>query len=227
MFGAQQDGHGEAVGVTTALSRLIERAGLHVLVPRGIESVCCGTPWSSKGFAGGREAMGRRVVELVRDAVGDRDIPVISDATSCTEGFAALLSAEGFRVEDALTFARRELLPRLRPEVTIDTLTLHPTCSSHQLGIDDDLLAIGAAVATSVVVPQDWGCCGFAGDRGMLHPELTAAATAPEAAAVAAIDGDAHASCNRTCELGLARATGRPYRHVLELLEAATRSAGA
>jgi D-lactate dehydrogenase len=52
----------------------------------------------------------------------------------------------------------------------------------------------------------------------MLHPELTAAATAPEAAEVAALDADAHASCNRTCELGLTRATGKQYRHVLELL---------
>ena len=34
---------------------------------------------------------------------------------------------------------------------------------------------------------------------------------------------DAHASCNRTCELGMTRATGRPYVHVLELVERATR----
>ncbi|MEV3933538.1 hypothetical protein [Streptomyces sp. NPDC053728] len=33
----------------------------------------------------------------------------------------------------------------------------------------------------------------------------------------------AHASCNRTCEMGMTRATGRPYRHVLELLEEAAR----
>jgi D-lactate dehydrogenase len=40
---------------------------------------------------------------------------------------------------------------------------------------------------------------------------------------VRALDADAHASCNRTCELGLTRATGADYRHVLELLEEATR----
>ncbi len=74
------------------------------------------------------------------------------------------------------------------------------------------------AVADDVTVPLDWGCCAFAGDRGMLHPELTASATRPEAAEVAALGADAHASCNRTCELGMTRATGSPYRHVLELL---------
>ena len=84
---------------------------------------------------------------------------------------------------------------------------------------------IGAAVAHQVHVPVDWGCCGFAGDRGMLHPELTASATAAEAAEVRAQDASAHASCNRTCELGMSRATGRSYRHLLELLEEVTRPA--
>jgi len=47
---------------------------------------------------------------------------------------------------------------------------------------------------------------------------LTQAATRPEAAEVAEVPTAAYASCNRTCELGLTRATGRPYRHILELL---------
>ena len=77
--------------------------------------------------------------------------------------------------------------------------------------------------ANEVVIPYSWGCCGYAGDRGMLHPELTASATAREAAEVAGIDSEYHVSSNRTCELGMTRATGKPYRHVLELLEIATR----
>ena len=44
-----------------------------------------------------------------------------------------------------------------------------------------------------------------------------------EAREVAALDAAAHASCNRTCELGMTRATGRPYHHVPELLEQVTR----
>jgi D-lactate dehydrogenase len=78
-------------------------------------------------------------------------------------------------------------------------------------------------VAERVQIPENWGCCAFAGDRGMLHPELTASATEAEAAGVAAMGATAHASFNRTCELGMTRATGEPYRHVLELLEELTR----
>ena len=58
----------------------------------------------------------------------------------------------------------------------------------------------------------------------MLHPELTASATRDEAAEVAAGGFEAHASCNRTCEIGMSRATGKEYRHILEILEERTRA---
>ena len=98
---------------------------------------------------------------------------------------------------------------------------MHPTCSDVQGGTAPELVALAEAVAREVIVPVEVGCCGFAGDRGMLHPELTAAATAREAAEVATLDGDVHLSTNRTCEMGMTRATGRPYHHVLEALFAA------
>ena len=62
----------------------------------------------------------------------------------------------------------------------------------------------------------------------MLHPELPAGATEREAAEIASVEDaegrfDAYVSCNRTCEMGMTAATGRPYRHVLEVLEELTR----
>jgi D-lactate dehydrogenase len=219
MFGPADGG----VGVAEAFRRLLERAGVRVVVPDGIESMCCGTPWSSKGFGGGYDVMSRRVIEQVREATIGGALPVISDAASCSEGFDRMLRAEGFTVEDAVAFVRRELLPRLTVTAPIPSLVLHPTCSSRQMGLDADLVTVAEAAAVRVDEPTDWGCCGYAGDRGMLHPELTEAATAAEAAEVATLDAAAHASCNRTCELGMTRATGEDYRHVLEVLEQATR----
>lgn len=214
------------IGVTEAFRRLVERAGVQVIVPEGIESLCCSTPWTSKGFTGGRDVMTARVIEAVREASRDGELVVVSDGSSCTEGFADIFGDAGlaYRTEDAVDFVARVVLPRLG-ELTpiVDSLVLHPTCSSTQMGLNPALQTVGAAVATTVTVPEAWGCCGFAGDRGMLHPELTASATAAEAAEVKEIGADAHASCNRTCELGMTRATGNEYRHVLELLEEATR----
>ncbi|WZH38860.1 MAG: FAD-binding and (Fe-S)-binding domain-containing protein [Microbacterium enclense] len=218
MFGAA-----EGIGATAAFVRLLERAGVAAIVPGGIDSLCCGTPWSSKGYAKGHATMTARVRAAVRTATRDGALPVVCDASSCTEGFAATLRDDGIRVVDAVAFAVSDLLPALTPTPVAALLALHPTCSSRQLGIDPALRAIGEAVASEIRVPDAWGCCAYAGDRGMLHPELTEAATAPEAAEVAGWGADAHASCNRTCELGMTKATGETYVHVLELLERATR----
>ena len=216
-------GPADGIGATEAFVRLLERAGVSAIVPEGIDALCCGTPWSSKGYAKGHATMSARVRAAVREATGGGVLPAVCDASSCTEGFAATLRDDGIRVVDAVAFAASDLLPALTPTPVAELLALHPTCSSKQLGIDPALRAVGEAVASEVRVPDAWGCCAYAGDRGMLHPELTEAATAPEAAEVAAWGADAHASCNRTCELGMTKATGEPYVHVLELLERATR----
>jgi D-lactate dehydrogenase len=100
---------------------------------------------------------------------------------------------------------------------------VHPTCSSKHLGNPGALAAVAAAMAADVLVPLDATCCGFAGDRGMLHPELTASATRAEAAEVVAAGADVYLSANRTCEIGLEQATGRPYESIVLALERATR----
>ena len=216
---------GEGIGVARALAALAERAGVQLVIPEGIDAVCCSTPWTSKGLTSGRDTMLERVTRIARQATSDGSVTIISDASSCTEGFVKMFVDAGFdvRVEDAVAFADRVLLPKLDPHAVVDTLALHPTCSSTQLGLNPALERIGSAVARRAVVPDAWGCCGFAGDRGMLHPELTESATAAEAAEVRGLGADAHASCNRTCEIGMTRATGEDYRHILELLEEATR----
>ncbi|MDA0563867.1 FAD-binding oxidoreductase [Streptomonospora sp. S1-112] len=208
-------------GVMAAFGRLAERAGVRLRVPEQVAGLCCGTPWSSKGYAEGYAAMRRRVAAALSEATERGRIPVVSDAASCTEGFHRFAEDAGAEVVDAVAFTAEHILPRLAVRRRLPSLALHPTCSATRIGLDPAITAIAEAVAERVVVPVDWQCCAFAGDRGLLHPELTASATRAEAATVAAAGCAAHASVNRTCEIGLSRATGEPYHHLLELLEQA------
>ncbi|OQO94641.1 FAD-binding oxidoreductase [Saccharomonospora piscinae] len=219
MFASADDGP----GVRDAFLALCDRAGIEVRVPGQIASLCCGTPWKSKGLTSGYDTMRDRVLPAVRDATDGGALPVVVDATSCTEGFTLMLADEGIEVIDAVAFTDAQLLPLLPDARRVPSVVLHPTCSSTQLGLNPALERVASAAAHKVIVPDDWSCCAFAGDRGLLHPELTASATAAEASAVREHDATAHVSVNRTCELGMTRATGRPYRHVLELLEETTR----
>jgi D-lactate dehydrogenase len=210
-------------GVRDAFLALCERAGVAIVIPEGVESLCCGTPWTSKGNPRGHRTMAETVLPTLLEATRGGELPVISDGVSCTEGFLHLTDGVGITVLDAVEFVERTVLPRLTVRTPLASVAVHPTCSSTHLGVTDPMVRVARAISADVVVPVDWGCCAFAGDRGMLHPELTASATRAEAAELAGRDFAAYASANRTCELGMTRATGKPYRHILELLDDATR----
>jgi D-lactate dehydrogenase len=100
---------------------------------------------------------------------------------------------------------------------------LHPTCTLVKSGGLPDLLSVARAHAEEVVIPPGAECCGFAGDRGFVVPELTRAATARESEEVRALDGEGtglYSTC-RTCEIGMSRAVGRPYRSIVHLVREA------
>ncbi len=168
-----------------------------------------------------------KVVSALVEATEDGRLAVVVDAASCTQGLLSSMSAEGadaLTVLDATEFVASDMLDRLELTAPVTSIAVHPTCSSTEIGSTAALEAVARFMSTDVYVPVSWGCCAFAGDRGMLHPELTAAATAPEAAELSGRAFAAYASCNRTCELAMTRATGKPYRHILEILEVATRT---
>lgn len=228
--GRNDGGASGGAGVQAGFEQLAQRAGIELLVPAGIDALCCGTPWSSKGLAAGQDTMRRKTLAALREATRDGELPIICDASSCTEGLRQAVESDEplvgqarLRIVDAVDFAAEQILPNLPDHPKLASLALHPTCSSTRMGLNPALTAVAEAVADRVEVPDNWGCCAFAGDRGMLHPELTASATRKQGQEAAALGASAYASCNRTCELGMTRATGQDYRHVLELLEELTR----
>ncbi|KHL04568.1 oxidoreductase [Sinomonas humi] len=230
MFGPEEGRH--PGGASSAFIELCDRAGVRLRTPEGLGSMCCGTPWKSKGMTAGWEHMRSITVPSLVEATEGGRLPIVVDASSCAEGLAIMLrsaaESAGLRVMDAIAFAAG-LLPKLEVRARISSVALHPTCSSTIAGTTAHLGAIAGHIADEVFTPAEAGCCAFAGDRGLLHPELTESATAEEAAGIAEAESARgglfaqYASSNRTCEIGLTRATGRPYRHILELLAEATR----
>ena len=171
----------------------------------------------------GHDIMQRRVNDQLIAATDGGRLPVVVDASSCTHGFRDMAEGIGIKVIDAIEFVEDQVIGRLEVKQKVDSVTLHPTCSATHLGIVDTLARVAGAAAEDVRVPAEWNCCGYAGDRGMLHPELTHAATKREAAQATELGSACHASSNRTCELGLTAATGKEYEHILEILERVSR----
>jgi D-lactate dehydrogenase len=205
-----------------ALVRISARAGMPLWIPDDVAGHCCGVPFGSKGYTDAEESMRAHTIAAIERWTDGGKLPVVIDANSCTQGLRATGgTVPGVAVLDAIEWVQR-LLPALDVKRKVGSVAVHPTCSARHMGLLHRLEEVAAALADEVVVPAAATCCGFAGDRGMLHPELTAAATADEAAELAGRSFDAHLCGNRTCEIGLTEATGKPYASFVHLLDQLT-----
>ena len=161
-------------------------------------------------------------------------LPIVVDAASCTlslaEDVATQLDTERKIQYESLTIIDsiawcRDLLPDLSISRTLKRVAVHPTCSTTHLGLAGALKQIAGCLADEVEVPIGTTCCGTAGDRGLLHPELVVSATREIKSVLDAHPAEAYLSANRTCEMGLRHATGRPYESFVLLLEELSRTA--
>jgi len=224
---------GSGLGLPQALVSVAERARLPLWIPPDVAGHCCAVPWSSKGYGDGARRMANHTVDALWRWTDAGALAVVCDASSCSLGLAsemaALLSDENaerharLEILDSARWARGRLLPRLERKRRLRSAVVHPPCASRHLGTDADLVALAHELAEEVVVPVSSTCCGFAGDRGMLHPELPAAATADAAAEIEGREFEAALCSNRTCEIGLQQGTGKAYESFAFALEELTR----
>lgn len=207
------DRAGEAA-VPALLTRLAQRAGVGLECIDDAPGLCCGMPFASKGYLHAAEDALTRVLGRLS---GDSRTVVV-DNSSCSLHLYERCSEKGIRILDSVAFAHDVLLPRLRLSARDETVAVHPVCAVVKLGLGPKLLAVARAAAVRAEIPPGAGCCGTAGDRGLMYPELTAAATRAEKSALD--DGAYSRFCasNRTCEMGLSQATGRSFGSFLQLL---------
>jgi D-lactate dehydrogenase len=213
-----------ALSLPEALVAISARADRPLWIPPDVAGHCCATPWSSKGYSDGLAEMAARTAAALRRWTGDGELPVVMDASSCSLGLRENLSLDGVEVIDSVSWVHDHLIERLQLTHRLGSVVVHPTCATGQLGLSGALAAVAGRMADEVVVPAATRCCGMAGDRGWLHPELPAAALAGTAAELDGRTFDACLSSNRTCEAALQQVTGRPYESLVLTLETLTRS---
>jgi D-lactate dehydrogenase len=209
--------------VPYALVAVSQRAGVPLWIPDDVGGHCCGLPWSSKGYERGHEAMAAKTAASLRRWVGDSGLPVVIDATSCAHGLIEDGGAGDVEILDSIAWVHDHLLHRLEIRRKLAGVAVHPTCSTRHLELSGKLSTIASALADEVTVPVATGCCGMAGDRGWLYPELPASALRDVAAELEGRSFDACISSNRTCEIAIQQVTGRPYASFVLALEELTR----
>ncbi|MGE5470432.1 MAG: FAD-binding and (Fe-S)-binding domain-containing protein [Bacteroidota bacterium] len=204
---------------------LLARAGYRAILPAGVDALCCGQMLASKGMAEEAEAMSNTLEAALLQASENGRYPIIMDASTCTIRMQQHLAGR-LKIHDFHEFAVDALLPRLMLRKQAGPVALHINCSVRKNGSDAKLKTLLAACVDEIVEPAGVGCCGFAGDRGFVVPELNRHA-------LRKIHDELPASCgcgvstNRTCEIGLTAETGRTYRSIAYLLEECSRQENA
>lgn len=206
------------------LVRLARRGGEDLWVPPQIAGHCCGLPFSSKGYTRTGEAMRAKTLDFLADRAQGR--PVIVDTSPCThylqQGLEERHAAE-LNILDSVAYLHR-LAPQLPLVPRHARVVLHPVCSLQHMGLQEQLLELAALCAKEVVVPPGSGCCGYAGDRGLLFPELPEAALADVKRELAQWPAPKdpgpvlHCSSARSCEMGLSVSLEQDYVAITYLL---------
>ncbi len=215
-----------------AFVALANRAGVPLHIPTLVQGTCCGLLFEAKGFVEAQNASVNQTIQRCWEWSDQGRLPVVMDASACS-GFVRtsrhLLTPENqvkfdkLALFDSVDFIHDKLLAKLQIKRKIASVAIHPMCSLVKMGLNRQLEAIAKACADEVFTPPEANCCGFAGDRGFLFPELTASATKHEAEDLQDKEYTAYVSSNRMCEVGMTRATGHIYRSYIHLLEEATR----
>lgn len=203
------------------LESIANRTGIALEIPEGINAVCCGQPFFSKGFSNAGKRMADKTISLLQNASENGTISVLVDTSPCTAQLLDNLkkaSAINLQIVDIASFLKSALenhnLDSLDRKVLI-----HPSCSSQKMETESELRSIAEQCASDVEFPEIAFCCGFAGDRGLTHPELSSSATEYIAnqwkKAEKGIKGYA---TSRTCEIGLKTATHHDFLPIAVLV---------
>ena len=202
------------------MTQLLQKAGYQVIYPKNMDSLCCGTIWESKGLPEIAEKKTRQLEDALWEASEHGKYPVVCDQSPCLHRMKQHITK--VELYEAAEFVWKFLKDRLEFTQTDTPIALHLTCSTKLMKIDKVVHDLACLCSGNVLVPQGVGCCGFAGDKGMTHPELNAYALRKLRSQIQANGIEVGYSNSRTCEIGLQTNSGIPYRSIIYMVNSCT-----
>ncbi len=202
------------------MEKLCAKAGYQVIYPENMEQLCCGMIWESKGMPDIADEMTAKLQAALLKASEGGKYPVLCDQSPCLHRMRQHIKS--MPLYEPAEFIADFLAPRLKFHPIKETVAVHVTCSTRQMGLGDKIIELASKCAERVVVPSEIGCCGFAGDRGFNYPELNAWALRKLKPQIQAAGAQHGYSNSRTCEIGLTTHSGIPYQSIAYLVDQAT-----
>lgn len=200
---------------------LFEKAGYEVILPKAMDSLCCGTIWESKGLPETADKKLRELEDALWEASEQGKYDVVCDQSPCL--YRMKEKIKRMRLYDSAEFVWEKMRDRLEFKQGDTPIAIHLTCSTRKMGIEEAVIGLAKLCSSKVLLPERVGCCGFAGDKGMTHPELNAYALRKLRSQIEANGIEVGYSNSRTCEIGLSTNSGVPYRSIIYLVNEHTK----
>ena len=201
--------------------QLCSKAGYEVIFPEGLEKMCCGTIWESKGMLDIADRKTAELDEALWQASEQGKYPVMCDQSPCLHRMRKCISR--MRLYEPVEFIWEYLRDRLEFTPIDRHIALHFTCSTREMGLVDKMTQLARLCSNNVFLPEGVGCCGFAGDRGWTHPEVNRWALRKLRRQLEDNHIEMGYSNSRTCEVGLEANGGIPYQSIVYLVNEVTR----
>ena len=200
--------------------QLMAKAGYEVIFPDGMDRMCCGQIWESKGMLDIADRKSAELEAALWKASEEGKYPVLCAQSPCLHRMKKVMHK--MELYEPAEFIMKYLVPRLDFHPIDRHVALHITCSTRQMGVADDLINLAKMCSNNVFLPEGVGCCGFAGDRGFTFPELNKYGLRKLRPQIEANHIEVGYSNSRTCEIGLETNTGIPYMSIVYLVNECT-----
>lgn len=211
----------EEMALVDKMVSLLQKGGFEVIFPDNMDKLCCGTIWESKGMMDIADRKSKELEEALWKASEEGRYPVLCDQSPCLHRMRETIRK--MKLYEPAEFIYTFLRDRLVFTPTDEPVAIHITCSMRRMGLADTIINVAKLCSKNVFVPEEIGCCGFAGDRGFTHPEVNAYALRKLRPQLEEKGIQRGYSNSRTCEIGLTTNSGVPYVSIAYLVDRCTR----
>lgn len=209
------------VELTKKTQELLQRAGFTIIYPEGINSLCCGMAFSSKGLKEEGARKSKELENALLKASENGKYPILFDMSPCFYTFHEAYENKDLKIYDPIEFMLDFVMPKLEIKHPRNIVTIFPVCSVKKIGMEQKLLQLAKLCAKEVAF-VDTNCCGFAGDRGFTYPELNAHGQRHLNEQIPAGCKDGY-STSRTCEIGMSEYSDINFKSIFYLIDEVTK----
>lgn len=206
--------------LTALTHKLLVRAGFMIIYPENMDRHCCGMPFSSKGFTEANHSQSENLEKDLLKVSENGKYPVLYDMSPCFQHSKEEFS-KALNIVDPIEFMLDYVMPNLTVKNKKERVVIFPVCSVKKIMKMDQLLALSQLCADQVTL-IDSNCCGFAGDRGFLIPELNEHGLRDLKTQIPTNCKEGY-STSRTCEIGLESVSGIDFKSIFYLVDEVTR----